>query len=327
MSFLERKNKLLGSTKELLEILNNREFEGYSNTVKNSVERFNDEIQKKLVFKVLCLGEFNAGKSTFLNNFFLEENILPTGGIPTTAKITTIKYGERKELTIVDDKNETHSYHDNISDVLKSSVAEGGLDLNFTKDVLLSIPSNVLKDGVVVVDSVGLNDAENSRPLITINYVEQADAVIFLLRAGQPWSESEKDFLEDKIFTKKDLNKIFFVINYWDILETENERNKVLSYISEQINKSLSKLEASEGISKKLELFTISAKTGENFELLKEKLFHYLEQTKSQEILNQKVITLNTRLSESIDFLENQKKQITEENLNLKNEKKKYLMT
>lgn len=323
MNFLERKNKLLNSTKELLEILDNPKFEGYSSSVKNSVERFNDEIQKELVFKVLCLGEFNAGKSTFLNNFFLEENILPTGGIPTTAKITTIKYGEKKELTILDDKNETHSYQDNITDILKSSVAVNGFDLNSTKEVLLSTPSNILKDGIVVVDTAGLNDPEKDRSLITINYVEQADAVIFLLRAGMPWSESEKDFIEEKIFIKKDLNKIFFVINYWDILETEDEKNEVLTYISEQINKSLSKLEASDGISKKLELFTISAKTGENFEILKEKLFHYLEQTKSQEILNQKIITLNTRLSESIDFLENQKKQITDEDLNFKNEKEK----
>ena len=213
MNFLEKKNKLLTSTTELIEILDNPKFEGYSNTVKNSVERFNDEIQKELIFKVLCLGEFNAGKSTFLNNFFLEENILPTGVIPTTAKITTIKYGEKKELTIVDDKNETHSYQDNISDILKNSVAKEGLDLSSTKEVFLTIPSNVLKDGVVVVDTAGLNDSEKERSLLTINYVEQADAVIFLLRAGMPWSESEKDFLEEKIFTKKDLNKIFFVIN------------------------------------------------------------------------------------------------------------------
>lgn len=323
MNFLEKKNKLLTSTNEFIEILDNPNFVGYSNTVKNSVERFNDEIQKELIFKVLCLGEFNAGKSTFLNNFFLEENILPTGVIPTTSKITTIKYGEKKELTIVDEGDETHSYQDNISDILKNSVAKEGLDLSSTKEVFLTIPSNVLKDGVVVVDTAGLNDSEKERSLLTINYVEQADAVIFLLRAGMPWSESEKDFLEEKIFTKKDLNKIFFVINYWDILETKDEKDKVLTYISEQINKSLSKLEASDGISKKLELFTISAKTGENFDKLKTELFKYLEQTKSQEILNQKAITLNARLSESIDFLKKQKEQIIDENINLKNEKDK----
>ena len=44
MNFLEKKNKLLTSTTELIEILDNPKFEGYSNTVKNRVERFNDDI-------------------------------------------------------------------------------------------------------------------------------------------------------------------------------------------------------------------------------------------------------------------------------------------
>ena len=113
MNFLEKKNKLLTSTTELIKILDNPKFEGYSNTVKNSVERFNDEIQKELLFKVLCLGEFNAGKSTFLNNFFpMNPSMEYCPGPAINSSIKTKRYTNASSPTAIEApwtlKNATH---------------------------------------------------------------------------------------------------------------------------------------------------------------------------------------------------------------------------
>lgn len=47
---------------------------------------------------VMVIGEFKAGKSTFINAF-LGEEILFSDVIPATAVITKIKYGPTKKLT------------------------------------------------------------------------------------------------------------------------------------------------------------------------------------------------------------------------------------
>jgi len=50
---------------------------------------------EQLNFNVLCLGDFSSGKSTFINNFFLENKVtLPVRATTTTAKLTVIKYGK-----------------------------------------------------------------------------------------------------------------------------------------------------------------------------------------------------------------------------------------
>ncbi|MCT7574459.1 dynamin family protein [Aliarcobacter butzleri] len=319
MNYLNTKNNLLNSTKEFINLLENPILEAHKNSNK-SINSFNTEIQNELLFKVLCLGEFNAGKSTFLNNFFIKEDILPTGGVPTTAKITTIKYGEEKELITVDENGKQNIHKDNLHDVLKSVVSVKGEDLNKVNEVILTMPSDILKDGVVIIDTAGLNDSVKERSLITVDYVEQADAVIFLLRAGQPWSKSEKEFLEEKIFSKKNLDKVFFVVNLWDTVK-EEEKKEVLEYLKDEIGKSLQKNSSNDRNIKDIEIFPISAKTGENFDNLKEKLFDYLSMKKSEEILNQKIKTFQTYLDETLTFLNTNKEELSKSDKELEKEK------
>src|SRR5690554_6340296 len=57
-------------------------------------ERLSEVIETlDALFVVVVVGEFNAGKSTVLNALF-GEKLLEEGPIPTTAKITLLRYGE-----------------------------------------------------------------------------------------------------------------------------------------------------------------------------------------------------------------------------------------
>jgi predicted GTPase len=53
----------------------------------------------KKIIDVAVLGQFKAGKSSFLNAF-MGRDILPTGIIPLTAVITRIAHGDRDEAVI-----------------------------------------------------------------------------------------------------------------------------------------------------------------------------------------------------------------------------------
>ena len=60
-----------------------------------------DEIISKLDNDTLVIGvigQMKCGKSTFLNAFVFEDDILPAATTPMTAALSVIKYGEKKRI-------------------------------------------------------------------------------------------------------------------------------------------------------------------------------------------------------------------------------------
>ncbi|MEO6418761.1 MAG: dynamin family protein, partial [Polyangiaceae bacterium] len=180
-------------------------------------------------FHLVVVGEFNHGKSSFVNAL-LGHGALPVGVTPTTAAIHHLKYGEKPEATVVytSGKRETMPFED----VRKFSV--GGQKSNEEVDFIeVSYPAALLKERILLVDTPGVNDLSLSRADITYSYIPRADAVLFLLDAGQILKESERVFLQEKLL-KASRDKIIFVITKWDILSTD-ERAEALAYAKEQL--------------------------------------------------------------------------------------------
>ncbi len=299
MNYFDRKAKLLESLKSLKDVAKHK-------LNVDDLDGFEKELED-LNFNVLCVGEFNAGKSTFINNFFLENKIkLPVKATPTTAKLTIVKYGkELKALAVMKDGSRKE-IKKNIEESLKSMVAANGTQLEDIQYVEIKLPSEILKEGVVIYDLPGLNDEDKSRTDITHYYLEQADCILYFINALQPYSNSQKIFIEKKIFGKKDLDKTFFIINHWDNVP-ENERDDILSHINNETKKSI------EVARKKLEidsleeppLIPISAKTGENFDELKTELFaSYLGNKKAQDILERKIEKYNNYITTYLGVIE-----------------------
>ena len=82
----------------------------------------------------------------------------------------------------------------------------------------IGYPAPLLKERILLVDTPGVNDLSLQRADITYSYIPRADAVLFLLDAGQILKESERVFLQDKLL-KASRDKIVFVITKWDILD------------------------------------------------------------------------------------------------------------
>ena len=65
--------------------------------------------------------------------------------------------------------------------------------------VELGYPSELLVNNVVLVDTPGVNDLNEQRAEVTYGYVPRADAVVFLLDAGQALKDSEREFLRSRV--------------------------------------------------------------------------------------------------------------------------------
>ena len=175
-------------------------------------------------FHLVVVGEFNHGKSSFVNAL-LGESALPVGVTPTTATIHHLKYAETPEATVVytSGRREPLPF-----DEVKRFAVGGGASAEEVDFLEIGYPAPLLQERILLVDTPGVNDLSLQRADITYSYVPRADAVLFLLDAGQILKESERIFLEDKLL-KGSRDKIVFVITKWDLLD-DAERKEALAY-------------------------------------------------------------------------------------------------
>ena len=176
-------------------------------------------------FHLVVLGEFNHGKSTFVNAL-LGSDILPTGITPTTASINHVVWAQTPTARVVLTTGES-KFLDPLQ--LKEWVTVAGGHASEVAYVELGYPSELLKNHVVLVDTPGVNDLNEQRAEVTYGYVPRADAVVFLLDAGQALKDSEREFLRSRVLESA-RDRLIFVLGKMDMLSPD-ERVAVTDYV------------------------------------------------------------------------------------------------
>lgn len=157
------------------------------------------------IFMLVVAGEFNAGKSSLLNAL-VGERVMPEGVTPTTDRITVVSYGEAVDETEVSPEL-----------------------------VRRSFPAAMLRD-VAFVDTPGTNAIIQRHQELTERFLPRADLVLFVTSADRPFTQSERGFLELIASWGK---KVLMVVNKLDILDTDEERDKVTAYVQEHARATL----------------------------------------------------------------------------------------
>jgi small GTP-binding protein len=173
-------------------------------------------------FTLVVLGEFNHGKSTFINAL-LAEPVLPTGITPTTAVLTHVIEGP-PTATLIFESGERRSVATGALApwlVVEENGSGNGSpngDRANLHHVELTHPAGILQNRLTIVDTPGVNDINEQRAEITYGYVPRADAVLFLLDATQILTASERQFLEERIL-RSARDRLIFVIAKADLLD------------------------------------------------------------------------------------------------------------
>lgn len=201
-------------------------------------------------FKLVVVGEFSRGKSTFVNAM-LGRVMLPTSKQPTTNVISKIVYGNPPSYTLhyrdgkqknIDEEEflgiraqaeERESLVSRmkakVSDMLHKTVSFENIE--YAK---IAYPLSFCQNQVEVVDTPGTNDLNTGRMEITLNYINQADAAILVLSATQALTQSELDFLKEQLIGNH-IEDIFIVINYKDALDNAAQEEEVLQHVGSNI--------------------------------------------------------------------------------------------
>lgn len=124
------------------------------------------------------IGQFSAGKSRLINNL-LRRNLLPTKRVETTAFLTFIKYGE-KEKAIIEYQDGTSEAKE--IDVVKTLDQEANAAMsNPITRLTIFIKSDLLKTGLTIVDTPGVNTLIQSHIEMTESLLDESQYIVYVL--------------------------------------------------------------------------------------------------------------------------------------------------
>lgn len=153
------------------------------------------------LFLLVVVGEYNTGKSTFINAL-LGDEVFEMGDLPTTRAISILRYGEAGPPQSIGDN--TNLYH---------------------------YPLEVLRD-LDIVDTPGTNSIERMEEEITREFVPRADLVLFVTSLLQPLTASELDFLTH---IREWGKKVVFVVNGVDRRNSDDQLDRVREYLTREV--------------------------------------------------------------------------------------------
>ena len=169
-----------------------------------------NELQKGELI-VAVVGEVNRGKSTFLNALMGSE-VFPSRATVCTAGVTVLDNADVPKAQIVYNNGKTEELQinsENPAKVLSEHISRKNTNVRDISSLNIKYPNQFSGNGILIVDTPGVNDPDNWREEITYNYLGAADAVIMLLDPMKPLSASETEFLKDKILDHSISNLIF----------------------------------------------------------------------------------------------------------------------
>ena len=250
LSIYDNKKKYLVNTlNKVSEVALSLGIEETANHLQKSICELMDD-----KFKIVVVGEFSRGKSTFINAL-LGSRVLPSSTKPTTTILNKISYSESPIYRVVS-REKSDSYRSITEEQFKNIVApkepimgdekseyeyENALkEISHIAFADIGYPTQLCKGGVEIVDTPGTNDLDPAREEITYKFIPESDVAIMLLSANQALAESEMNFLKDRII-KSDIQKIYFVINFKDRIRDEKDQLKIIDYVREHLEQVVDK--------------------------------------------------------------------------------------
>ncbi len=211
-------------------------------------------------FKVQIVGTFKNGKSTFINSL-LGEEVLPAYALPCTAIVNEVKWaGEKKAIVHfrnplpeklqsgIPEKTMLHMQkhgmknippitipYDEVEQYAVISIDHGKEEIEYEspyEKVEIFWPLPILKNGVEIIDSPGLNECA-TRTRVTMDYISKADAILFVLDATRILSADEMRVIQHTL-RDQGFDDPFVIVNKFDAIR-EREKEPMKAFVKDKL--------------------------------------------------------------------------------------------
>lgn len=203
------------------------------------------------------VGEFNSGKSTFINAL-ISDNLLRVGVVPVTANPTRIMHGRRVDieatfqgvgrLTLHKDRARMFSAinalrphitptGDEMGDVLQAMTADPSVAHAIT-DCVIRHSDAFLRDGIVIIDTPGLNDNQQVEQATIKVIRDEADLCLIVIPSEYQHALTLIRFLSEHLGPM--LHRCIFLVTKMDFKEPDpaeraREQERILGRVTRML--------------------------------------------------------------------------------------------
>jgi len=184
---------------------------------------------------VAILGQFKAGKSSFLNSL-IGKPILPVGVIPVTTVISRLTCGEKEKAVVSffdGRRSEVDIHH------LDDYTSEAKNPSNQKNVEMVDIELPALKDyaGLRLVDTPGLGSVFKYHIETSENWLPEVGTALLAVSADRPLSENDLQLIRELM---QHTPKIVLLLTKADLLSTE-QQGEVIRFFEETLKRELNR--------------------------------------------------------------------------------------
>lgn len=174
---------------------------------------------------VAVMGQFKAGKSSFLNSL-LGQNVLPVGAIPVTTAITRLQYGNQERALI-------RHFNGRITEIPLNNIAEftsearnPGNEKNVAI-VDIELPSMQKYPGLRLVDTPGLGSVYKYHQSTSEHWLPAVGTALLAVSADRPLSEHDLALIRELTIHTPN---IILLLTKADMLSPEQQKEVVVFF-------------------------------------------------------------------------------------------------
>jgi len=187
------------------------------------------------IIDVAILGQFKAGKSSFINSL-IGKDILPIGVIPVTTVITRLRYGpeEKAIITYIDGKTSEIAL-DNVDEYI--SELKNQANKKNVEVVDIELPSLEAYNGLRFVDTPGLGSVFRYNTEMSEDWLPKVGCAIVTISSDRPLSENDLNLIRELMdYTPR----VVLLLSKADLL-SEEQQQQVVRFFKDTLKREFNK--------------------------------------------------------------------------------------
>ncbi len=204
-------------------------------SLKRSLAAYRSLLAEDAPIDVAVLGQFKAGKSSFINSL-IGRPILPVGVIPVTTAITRLQYGETEQAVVTHfDGKKTSIPLDALADY--TSEAKNPANEKNVEVIDCTLPTLAAFEGLRIVDTPGLGSVFQYHKATSENWLPEVGAAILAISADRPLSEHDLSLIRE---LTAHTPRIVLLLTKADLL-TPDQQDEVVAFFRKTLARELNR--------------------------------------------------------------------------------------